>query len=314
MPTRYCRNAVERLVGQPVPRLLERFLARQHFEPLDLAAAAVRLRDRRVEHAHARAPDVRPRAVAFDERNDRPIRHGQSSVCSRQSHCRSCVCLVPVLLGHVPMRTSRDLHRICGKLCGKVPPSCWIYREFLDDGAVCTNLVRRVHATAHYNERGANDQRSVRRWTVLVKGSTSSTQLSGDATNHERADRVAGLRASARRRSSENTAVRVTTTPSTSFVTIASKLRQHWRGRRWRCLGERPREVAAGVGATSRRAPNVNGSRSGGGKPCGSSRRLAQALDLRGHLRNERRRLIDRGGCVRRQAARERAPRARRPT
>ena len=39
--------------------------------------------DGRVEHAHAGAPDVRTGAVAFDERNDRVVRHDELTVLAR---------------------------------------------------------------------------------------------------------------------------------------------------------------------------------------------------------------------------------------
>jgi hypothetical protein len=45
---------VERLVRQPVARLIERLLTGEHFVPHDAALAAVRLGDRGIEHAHAR--------------------------------------------------------------------------------------------------------------------------------------------------------------------------------------------------------------------------------------------------------------------
>ena len=44
MPTRYSRNASSVSSGSQFAGLLERLLAGEHFEPLDLRAAAVRLR------------------------------------------------------------------------------------------------------------------------------------------------------------------------------------------------------------------------------------------------------------------------------
>jgi hypothetical protein len=60
MPTRYSRNAVDRLVGQPVVELVERLLAGVDLHPGDLLLAAVRLLDGRIEDAHRGAPDVGP--------------------------------------------------------------------------------------------------------------------------------------------------------------------------------------------------------------------------------------------------------------
>ena len=65
------------VIGQPRIESLERFLACEDFHPGDLAGAAVRLFHRRIEDAHARSPDVRPGAVAADERDDRMIGDGQ---------------------------------------------------------------------------------------------------------------------------------------------------------------------------------------------------------------------------------------------
>jgi hypothetical protein len=46
------------------------FLAGEHFHPMDLALATVGLLHGCIHDAHAGAPDVRTRSVAFDERND----------------------------------------------------------------------------------------------------------------------------------------------------------------------------------------------------------------------------------------------------
>ena len=45
--------------------------------------AAVRFRDCGIEHAHARAPNVRPGTVAFDEGNDRIVRDLKPAVVNR---------------------------------------------------------------------------------------------------------------------------------------------------------------------------------------------------------------------------------------
>ena len=68
------------LVRQPSVEELVGLLARVDLEPVDLAAAAVGLGDGGVEDAHRGAPDVRARAVAFDEGDDRVCGHHQLAV------------------------------------------------------------------------------------------------------------------------------------------------------------------------------------------------------------------------------------------
>src|SRR5262249_18492757 len=63
-------DVLERLIGQPLAERLVRLLAGEHLVPVDLAGGPVRLADRGVEHAHARAPDVGPGAVALDVAED----------------------------------------------------------------------------------------------------------------------------------------------------------------------------------------------------------------------------------------------------
>src|SRR5262249_9448026 len=60
----------DRLVGEPVLEAVERLFAGEDLHPGDLALAAVRLLDGRVEDRPARAPDVGTGAVALDEGND----------------------------------------------------------------------------------------------------------------------------------------------------------------------------------------------------------------------------------------------------
>ena len=76
---------VERLVGQQVGRAVLavdglRLLACVHLGPRDLLLAAVGLLDGGVQHSHRRGPDVRPRAVALDEGDDRAVRYLQLAV------------------------------------------------------------------------------------------------------------------------------------------------------------------------------------------------------------------------------------------
>ena len=97
-------KGLDGLVRQPVVELLEAFLARVDFHPRDLLLAAVRLRDRRVEHAHARAPDVGAGAVAFDERDDRIVGNDELSVLAldRRSILRDGREFGMSFLGHFP--------------------------------------------------------------------------------------------------------------------------------------------------------------------------------------------------------------------
>ena len=57
-------DGVEGFLGEPVARLVEGLLAREHFLPDDPPRAAVGLLHRRVEDAHRGVPDVRAGAVA----------------------------------------------------------------------------------------------------------------------------------------------------------------------------------------------------------------------------------------------------------
>ena len=65
-----------------------------------------------VEHAHAGAPDVGPGAVAFDERDDRIVRHDELSVLARDSCAHKFF-----RSGHLP--SAEDFRERCGKVCGK---------------------------------------------------------------------------------------------------------------------------------------------------------------------------------------------------
>src|SRR5437764_5731996 len=76
-------HRLERIVREPFARRRFRFLAGEDLEPREPALAAVGFCDSRIEHAHAGAPDVRTRAVAFDERHDRILRHDEASVFAR---------------------------------------------------------------------------------------------------------------------------------------------------------------------------------------------------------------------------------------
>ncbi len=69
-----------RLVWQPALEHLERFLPRVYFHPVDFALAAIGFLHRCVEHAHRRAPDIPPRAIAFYKGDNRMIGNVQRSI------------------------------------------------------------------------------------------------------------------------------------------------------------------------------------------------------------------------------------------
>ena len=76
-------NRLERVVRQPLAVLLLGLLAGRHLEPGDLLLAAERLLHGRVEHADAGAPDVGPRAVSFNKRNNGIVRNDEPSGLAR---------------------------------------------------------------------------------------------------------------------------------------------------------------------------------------------------------------------------------------
>ena len=80
MPTRNSRKASTVSSGSQVPTLSNDFWPGVDLHPGDLALAAVGLRDRGVEHAHAGAPDVGAGAVALDEGDDRLVGHLELAV------------------------------------------------------------------------------------------------------------------------------------------------------------------------------------------------------------------------------------------
>ena len=67
-------EGVDRLVGQPVARLVERLLAGEHLLPRDRLAVLGR---RRVEDQLGGGPDVDAGAVALDERDDGLVGDGE---------------------------------------------------------------------------------------------------------------------------------------------------------------------------------------------------------------------------------------------
>ena len=68
---------VDRVLRQPVAGLVEGFLAGEDFHPLDRLAV---LRGGSIEDELCGRPDVDTRTVAFDERNDRVVRHVKRAV------------------------------------------------------------------------------------------------------------------------------------------------------------------------------------------------------------------------------------------
>jgi len=80
------------LVGQPVLGLLERLLAGEDLHPGHAPLAAVGLGDRRVEDRLGGPPDVPPRPVTLDERDDWPVGHSQCPPGQRDAvTCRNGV-------------------------------------------------------------------------------------------------------------------------------------------------------------------------------------------------------------------------------
>src|SRR6185436_9804195 len=74
---------LDRLIRKPRVELLEALLAGVDFLPCDLPRAAERFLDRGVQDTDARPPDIRTGAVAFDERDDRIVRHDEMSLAAR---------------------------------------------------------------------------------------------------------------------------------------------------------------------------------------------------------------------------------------
>src|SRR5208282_5486110 len=78
----------DRIVRQPVIKFVLRRLTGEYLEPLDPAGRTIGLLDRRVEHTLARRPNVRSRAVAADEGNDRLVRNFEFAVLNRDFSAR----------------------------------------------------------------------------------------------------------------------------------------------------------------------------------------------------------------------------------
>ena len=83
MPTRYSRKASTVSSGSQLPNCLKAFSPAKTSIQAIFRRAAVGLRDRGVEDAHAGAPDVGPGAVALDERDDGLVRDLQLAVLDR---------------------------------------------------------------------------------------------------------------------------------------------------------------------------------------------------------------------------------------
>ena len=74
-----------RVVGQPGAELAKGLFAGEDLKPADGALAAVGLFDRGVEDPLRGLPDVAPRAVALDERNDGMVGRRRSARCCTRS-------------------------------------------------------------------------------------------------------------------------------------------------------------------------------------------------------------------------------------
>ena len=70
-------DRLDRIIRQPFVEGLERFLAGENFEPSHAAFAAISVLHGRIEHPPRRFPDVSSRAISFNERNNRSVRHLQ---------------------------------------------------------------------------------------------------------------------------------------------------------------------------------------------------------------------------------------------
>src|SRR5262249_16510299 len=102
---------IERLIRQPVARLIKRSLSRQHFLPSNLALPAISLRNSRIQNLLASAPNIGAGTIPFNERNNRPIRNRQPTILhlNRITHARiSCFAACCSLF--VPASRSGALH------------------------------------------------------------------------------------------------------------------------------------------------------------------------------------------------------------
>jgi hypothetical protein len=74
-------EGLERLVGKPVPGLLERLLAGEDLSPFDPPSTCVHFFYCGIKNAYARAPDVRTCPITLDERDDGTVWNVQAAVC-----------------------------------------------------------------------------------------------------------------------------------------------------------------------------------------------------------------------------------------
>src|SRR5437762_4255533 len=159
---------VERLLGQEVRRALAavdglRLLTRVHLDPGDLLLPAVGLLDRRVEHPHGCAPDVRAGAVTLDERDDRVVRDPELAVVDRDllalRELDPARHLLPVPLGRVQRRPGLEPRDV---LPGEAV-------ERLDGLRPSVGLLdRHAHGLPRLERREAADAHTVLRLETLV--------------------------------------------------------------------------------------------------------------------------------------------------
>src|SRR5207249_5627087 len=67
-------DRLDRVIRQPLVEGLKSFLAGENFEPGHAAFAAISVLHGRIEHPPGRFPDVSPRAISFNEWNNRGVR------------------------------------------------------------------------------------------------------------------------------------------------------------------------------------------------------------------------------------------------
>src|SRR5437879_4288441 len=122
-------DVFERLLGEPVARLLERLLPREHLQPLHPALAPGDLLDHGVEHAARCPPDVGPGAVALDEWDHGPVGHHPPAIATvdplpnRRSSLHGPAGVAPAERTHVDLQLMR---RAAALSLYAFAAACWL--------------------------------------------------------------------------------------------------------------------------------------------------------------------------------------------